>query len=405
MEHIYFSKPGVICAAGSSIEELWNSCITGNCDGIKQITAIDGKKFYVGRICDSLLPKVFDARYDMRIIRILDKALSQIEKTVEVIKSKYSSERIGVFIGTCDNGSEFSLKGHKDFFSNGKFPSDYKLDMQSADYPATFIKEKFGIQGPSYVFATACSSSATAIIKAREMIFAGIIDVAIVGGVDIASETVLLGFDSLEAVSDEKTNPFSKNRKGITLGEGAALFVLSKNLEDVSNSDDDFAIELLGIGESADANHITAPLEDGSGAAIAIKAALSDSFLDITDVDYLNLHGTGTHLNDAMESKALNKVFGNFLSELPVSSTKSLMGHTLGAASAIELAICFWALACSYSKKLPVHIWDGVFDDELPYLNFVKVGDVCKKEIRTAMSNSFGFGGCNVSLILRKERK
>ena len=401
-ETIYLSAPGVICGAGSSIEKGWESCISGNRDGIKRVTAIGGTEFYAGKIDDSLLPSVSDARYDMRIIRILDKALIQIQSSVEKVKAKYGADRIAVCIGACDNGSEFSLAGHREFFANGKFPSNYKLDIQNADYPAAFIKEKCGLNGPAFVFATACSSSASAMIKARDMIQAGLVDAAVVGGVDIASDTVLLGFDSLEAVSDEKTNPFSKNRKGITLGEAAALFVVSKDADDVSDNTDGIAIKLLGAGESADASHMTAPLEDGSGAAQAIKEALNDSGLKPTDIDYLNLHGTGTHLNDAMESKAVNAIFGEYTKELPVSSTKPLMGHTLGASGAIELAICSHALRHSAEKKLPVHMWDGVFDDELPRLNFVKSGDVCKEEIKIAMSNSFGFGGCNISLIIGK---
>lgn len=401
-ETIYLSAPGVICGAGSSIEKVWESCISGNRDGIKRVTAIGGTEFYAGKIDDSLLPSVSDARYDMRIIRILDKALIQIQSSVEKVKAKYGADRIAVCIGACDNGSEFSLAGHREFFANGKFPSNYKLDIQSADYPAAFIKEKCDLNGPAFVFATACSSSASAMIKARDMIQAGLVDAAVVGGVDIASDTVLLGFDSLEAVSDEKTNPFSKNRKGITLGEAAALFVVSKDADDVSDNTDGIAIKLLGAGESADASHMTAPLEDGSGAAQAIKEALNDSGLKPTDIDYLNLHGTGTHLNDAMESKAVNAIFGEYTKDLPVSSTKPLMGHTLGASGAIELAICSHALRHSAEKKLPVHMWDGVFDDELPRLNFVKSGDVCKEEIKIAMSNSFGFGGCNISLIIGK---
>lgn len=397
---VYFSNPGVICAAGSSIGELWNACLSGSQNGIKRVTAIGGKEFYAGRIEDSLLTPVSDARYDMRIIRILEKALSQIQQSVDKVKARYGADRIGVFIGACDNGSEFSLAGHREFFASGNFSSEYKLDMQSADYPAAFIKEKCGLTGPSFVFATACSSSASAVIKARDMILAGIIDAAVVGGVDIASDTALLGFDSLEAVSDEKTNPFSKNRKGITLGEGAALFVVSKDAEDVADNTNGITIKFLGAGESSDANHMTAPLEDGSGAAQAIREAFADSGLEPCDVGYLNLHGTGTHLNDSMESKAVSEVFGECVKELPVSSTKPLMGHTLGASGAIELAICTQALRCADQKKLPVHVWDGQYDEEIPRLNFVKEGDVCKEEIKIAMSNSFGFGGCNVSLII-----
>lgn len=407
-DSVYLSVPGVICGAGSSIDQVWNSCLTGNRDGIKRVTAIGGKEFFAGKIDDSLLDPVDDARYDMRIIRIVNRALMQILPAVEKVKAKYGADRVAVCLGACDNGSQFSLAGHRAYFETEKFPAEYKLDIQSADYPAAFIKEKCGITGPSYVFATACSSSASAIIKARDMMLAGFIDAAIVGGVDIASDTVLLGFDSLEAVSDEKTNPFSKNRKGITLGEGAALFVMSKDAADFADTADGISVRLLGAGESSDASHMTAPLEDGSGAAQAISEALKDAGLKPEQIDYLNLHGTGTHLNDAMESKAVSAVFGEACRKLPVSSTKPLMGHTLGASGAIELAICSQVLREGAGDRLPVHVWDGEFDEALPALNFVEQGAAgqngsdCKKEMKIVMSNSFGFGGCNVSLIIGK---
>lgn len=398
--NLYFSVPGVICAAGNDATSLWNSCISANQDGIKIVSAISGKDFFVGKIDDKFLPPVPFAKYDMRIIRILNNALNQIESFVENAKSKFGCDRVGVCLGSCDNGSEFSLKGHRSFFENGQFPSDYELDVQGADYPATFAKSKFGLTGPAFVFSTACSSSASAIIKAKELIIADIIDAAIVGGVDVASDTVLLGFDSLEAVSDEIANPFSKNRKGITLGEGAGVFVLSK--DESIFGDNRVSVKLLGTGESSDASHMTAPLEDGSGAAQAIKEALIDSKLSVNDIDYLNLHGTGTVLNDSMESKAVSNVFGEYASLMPCSSTKPLMGHTLGASGAIELAVCYMTLLNSSQKKLPVHKFDGVLDENLPKLNFVTSDFVLKKEIKVTMSNSFGFGGCNVSLIIGK---
>lgn len=397
---LYLSVPGVICSAGNDLNSLWNSCLNGDQTGIKKVTAISGKDFFVGKIDDNLLDSIPSAKYNMRIIQILDNALEQISSIVNKAKNKFGCDRIGVCLGSCDNGSEVSLKGHNAFFKSGRFLEGYELDAQSADYPASFTKEKFALSGPSFVFSTACSSGASAIIKAKELILAGIIDAAIVGGVDVASDTVLLGFDSLEAVSDEIANPFSQNRKGITLGEGAGVFLLSKDKDIVSNNG--VSIKLLGTGESSDASHMTAPLEDGSGAACAIKEALSDSRLDVNDIGYLNLHGTGTVLNDGMESKALSDVFGEYAKLMPVSSTKSLIGHTLGASGAIELAICYLALINSAQKKLPVHNFDGVLDQKLPKLNFVTSDLILENEINFAMSNSFGFGGCNVSLIIGK---
>lgn len=399
-ENLFLSYPGVICGAGNNAEQLWASCVTANQDGIKTVKAISGKEFFAGHIDDKELFPVTDERFDMRVIRIIDNALAQIMPQVEKVKAKYLPERIAVCIGCCDNGSELSFKGHKVFFESGKFDGDYDLRMQSAQYPAAFIKEKTGVKGPAFVFSTACSSSGSAVVKAKELILSGICDAVICGGADVASDTVLLGFDGLEAVSEQKTIPFSKNRSGITLGEGAALFVLAKDRALVEN--DGFAAVLLGTGESSDASHMTAPLEDGSGASLAIKNALKDSGLKPEDVEYINLHGTGTHLNDAMEAKAVKAVFGEYASKIPVSSTKPLTGHTLGAASSVELAVCYMALKNSKEKKLPVHVWDGVFDDEIPALNFVTKDFLNNKEITIAMSNSFGFGGCNVSLVIGK---
>ncbi len=408
---IFLSNPGFICAAGDSsnpagfIENL----SSGNRDGIKKVdcglVGEEGiKSFYVGKIDDSKLKPTGD-KFDMRVLQILDFALNSIEESVKKAVTKYGKERVGVCIGSCDNGSYLSFKAHKSFFEAGVFPSGYDLKAQGADYPATFTANKFGTKGICLAFSTACSSSASAIVKAKELIKAGICDAVIAGGVDVASDTVLLGFDSLEAIDHEKTNPFSKNRKGINIGEGASVFLLSKD------DFDETGIILAGTGESSDANHLTAPLADGTGAEQAMKAALSDANLTLSEIDYINLHGTGTHLNDSMEARGIELVFGNSgeskTHSIPCSSTKPMTGHTLGAAGSLELAACFYAIQ---TQKLPVHVWDGVQDEEMPKLNLVGGTSVSQDnsdkstqhEIRTCMSNSYAFGGCNASLIIRK---
>ena len=387
----FLSRPAVLCAAGSSAQELWASCISGNQGGIKKVRALNGKEFFAARIDDSLLQKKSGARYDMRIMRIEESCLAQLEVQIEAAVKKYGAERLGVCVGSCDNGTEFSVAGHSIYFERGSFAPDYSLEIQGADYVATFISEKYALKGPALTFSTACSSSAGAVIKAAELIRSGLCDAVIAGGVDIASDTVLMGFDSLEAVSPQITNPFSKNRHGITLGEAAAFFVLSK--DDVDGT----GIELLGYGESADAYHMTSPDPSGDGAARAMAQALQRSGLSPEQIDYLNLHGTGTKFNDSMEAKAVASVFGSY--RIPCSTTKPLTGHTLGAAGALELAVCFEALVQNHKKEnalLPVQVWDGVQDEELPALNITdrtKSVDVC-------MSNSFAFGGSNASVII-----
>lgn len=395
---IFLSKPGIFCAAGESIQALWDSVVNGNQDGIKKVVAISGEEFLAARIDDNKI-KNSSGRFDMRIIRIEEQALNQISDIIEITKSKYGVDRIGVCVGSCDNGTEFSLAGHREYFADGVFNNDYSIEMQGADYVATFISEKYGITGPSCAFSTACSSSAGAIIKAAEMIKAGFVDAVIAGGVDIASDTTLLGFNSLGAISDEKTNPFSQNRHGITLGEGAAFFVLTKEFL----SENENEIKLLGWGESADAYHMTSPDPSGKGAESSMKKALDMSFLHPSDIDYINMHGTGTKFNDSMEAKAINIVFGD--NKVPVSTTKAITGHTLGASASLELAICYEALVKNKGKnnniELPLQVWDGEQDANLPELNIIDGRNKSiKKEIKTCLSNSFAFGGANASLVI-----
>ena len=359
---VYLSSPGVICCAGSGL-------------GILHDAALEGKPWH---------------KTDLTMEALMDDAISQIWDAVELVKSRYGADRVGVFVGSCDNGTCYSLPAHAHFFKTGAFPANYSFSLQKAAAPALYIQKKLGLEGFAAACATACASSASAMVKACQLIKAGFCDAAVVGGVDIASVMVLAGFGSLEAVSPGLTNPFSRNRDGITLGDGAAFFVITR--EDLWKT----GIQLLGWGESSDASHMTAPEESGDGAAAAIRKALASAGLKPEYIDYINLHGTGTKLNDLMESHAVSGIFGKEMP--PVSSTKPVTGHTLGAAGALELAICY-SILVSGDGRLPVHSWDGEEDKTLPALNFAKK-EKTYNCIRTCMSNTFGFGGCNVSLIV-----
>ena len=409
--NLYLSKPGVMSCAGNNIDQLWDAVTTGRQDNIKKVKACNGEEYFAARVDEANL-KPSGARYDMKIMRIENAALEQIADDIAAVRDKYGADQVAVCIGSCDNGTEFSLAGHRKYFANGEFPADYSLEMQGADYVSTFAAEKFGLTGPAITFATACSSSAGAIIKAAEMIMGGVADAALVGGIDIASDTTLIGFSALEAVSSEITNPFSKNRHGITLGDGAAFFVLTKDPLSVVECPQGGRIEttstttvrLLGWGESADAYHMTSPDPSGAGAEKAIRRALESSGVSLEDVGYINLHGTGTKFNDSMEAKAVAAIFGEM--SIPVSTTKPVTGHTLGAAAALELAVCWKALVENKGKKnikLPVQVWDGERDEELPALNIVdgKSGaDGEPGELKVCLSNSFAFGGANACLVL-----
>lgn len=349
------------------------------------------------------LTPVQEKKFDNRINRLSQAALKGIENTVCKAVEKFGPGRVGLFIGSCDNGSEASVSALRYFKETGKFPEGYVLDYQRADFPALFIAERFGITGMFSVHSTACASSASAFVSARNNLYAGNCDVAIVGGVDIASLSVILGFTSLEAMSDRPTNPFSANRSGLTLGDAAAFFVVTRDACADLCAPECRGLKVVGFGESADADHITAPRADGEGAYQAMKAALVDAGIEASQIGYVNLHGTGTELNDAMESRAVNRLFGEANHEdVPVSSTKALTGHTLGAAGALEVAFCCLALLSRDGENnctLPVHLFDGVVDPGLPPVHLVKIGEKANN-LKYCMSNSFAFGGCNVSLII-----
>lgn len=396
MTPVYMCRPSVLCGAGSTLDEVWETVTSGNQKGIKRVKALNGKEFYAGKVDDSELSSS-TACYDMRIMRLEEKCLAGVEAQIKAVKEKYGAEKIGVCVGSCDNGTEFSVAGHRKYFTDGAFDKDYSLEIQGADYVATFVSEKYELKGPCMTFSTACSSSAGAIIKAAELIRGGICDAVVAGGIDIASDTVLMGFDALEAVSSEITNPFSANRHGITLGEAGAFFVLTKECLEGQEP-----VQLLGYGESADAYHMTSPDPSGDGAKRAMEKALSFGGLKSEEIDYLNTHGTGTKFNDSMEAKAVDAVFGEH--KVPCSTTKPMTGHTLGAAGALEAAVCWATIVNNKTEgmvKLPVQIWDEVQDPEMPSINIIsKNNNKNAGKVKVCMSNSFAFGGANSSLII-----
>jgi len=355
---------GIACFLGTSKEDVWRNLLLNG-------------------------PMTDCEHHDINHISSI--ALEPLVPAIEKAISKFGKKRVAVFCGTCYKGSNDTVEALRVYKETGKFPGNYAFESLQTDYPAQFIAKKFGLEGMVLCHSTACASSISAIMSAKKFLEAGLCDVAIVGGTDIVSDTVRLGFTALEAVSPGICNPFSANRSGIKLGEGAAFFL-------IANRDDfPFEYKITGLGESADAEHMTAPSESGEGAKTAMKLALASAGLMPEDIDYLNLHGTGTMLNDAMESKAVSSIFPE---ALPVSSTKPLTGHTLGAAGAVELAFCCLALSQKDAGNfLPPHLWDGVFDPSLPRLNFVPKGGTCNR-LKHCMSNSFAFGGYNACVIV-----
>ncbi|MBI9109494.1 MAG: 3-oxoacyl-ACP synthase [Spirochaetales bacterium] len=391
-EEIYLDDFGVVCSLGNGKKALWGGVIAVSEEGIRPVN-IAGRPLYIGLVSPDLYSEKPSPPFNNRVSAILRLALDEIKSSAEAVIAKYGAKRVAVLIGSCDNGSEASLNSYEYFLENGVFPDDYTLAYQRADLPAKFASDYLGTEGPVIAYSTACASSASAIVSARNLIMSGLCDAAIAGGVDIVSDAVALGFSALEAVSEKPCKPFSVNRNGISLGEGAAVYVITKEIIRGEG------IKLLGAGESGDAYHMTAPNPEGTGAAQAMSRALDNAELTPEDVDYINLHGTGTPLNDAMESRAVAQVFSR---EVPVSSTKSLTAHTLGAAGALGLGVCWLALSgYNNEKTIPPQIWDGQQDPDCPSLDIITKGRQADR-LQVCMNNTFAFGGCNVSLVIGK---
>lgn len=397
-EKIFITSPTILCSAGHNLETFWKTLISGECDrstgGIKKVLALNDEIFWAAMIDDDLLGEAVesDPIGDTRIARILTGCLSGLKGSLDKVISRYGPSRVALCLGSCDNGTAVSVPAHYEYFLTGDFPKGYSIERQGAGDIARFVASYCGVKGLSFSYSLACASSNSAVIGAARLLKAGVCDAVLCGGVDVASSTTLVGFSSLGAVSDSPAIPFSKNRRGITLGEGAAFFLMTRERLDFED-----AVMLLGYGESCDAYHATSPDPKGLGAAKAMNEAISGAALNPPDIDYVNLHGTGTKLNDSAESFAMNRVFGR--TQPWASSTKGLTGHTLGAAGAVELVACYLSLTCG-DGHLPIHFWDGEEDDTLPALKLVSRDSVLDKPIKIAMSNTYGFGGANVSVIL-----
>lgn len=391
-QHYYLQTLGIINALGSGVDEVSKRLFMGDTSGmvLEDSLLLNGQA-RVGR-ARGVLGIVPDhlSNFDCRNNQLLLTALAQIESAVDTAITRYGRSRIGVALGSSTTGMAEGEAAFVALRATGSLPATYNYIQQEIGMPAVFLAKYLKINGPAYTVCTACTSSAKAFQSARNLLRHGICDAVLVGGVDSLCRTTVNGFASLESISTEITNPMSLNRRGINIGEGAALFLLSKEEAD---------IELMGIGESSDAYHMSAPHPEGRGAEQAMQSALKDAGITANAIGYLNLHATATPKNDEMESRAVARVFPEGVAS---SGTKPLTGHTLGAAGATELAFCLLALQ---ANKLPPHIWDGQVDPNMPSLNLINNEQVFKSNSHhICMSNSFAFGGSNASLIIGESR-
>lgn len=391
MEAPVLTALGIVCALGSDKQSVLKNALNGDRSGLVQRDDLhlDGP-VVVGQARGDLVP-LSELPLDQRTRnnQLALTALRQIEPEVNAAVQKFGADRVGVIIGTSTSGIAEGEAALRARYQTGKFPGWFRYAQQEMTAPARFIADVAGLRGPCYVVSTACSSSARALGSARAMLASDQVDAVVVGGVDSLCRLTINGFSALEAMAHSYCQPFSKNRDGINIGEGAGLFLMQRAGE---------GVRVAGVGASSDAHHMSAPKADGSGAQQAIMQACAQAGIAPAELDYINLHGTGTPLNDSMESNAL---VGIGADQVAASSTKGMTGHTLGAAGAIECGLC-WLILSSYNNEhafIP-HCWDGVADPDLAPINLITATQ--HGRLHYCLSNSFAFGGNNVSVVLAR---
>jgi 3-oxoacyl-[acyl-carrier-protein] synthase I len=331
------------------------------------------------------------ARFDGRNNRLALAGLKQdgFEKTVADARARYGAGRVGLVLGTSTSGileTEHAYRGRD--AATGKLPADFRFQFTHNLYATTdFVRHALRLEGPAMTVSTACSSSAKVFASAWRWIELGLCDAAVVGGVDSLCLNTLYGFASLELVSPEPCRPCAVDRRGISIGEAAGFALLEKPERATSHR----GVALLGFGESSDAYHMSTPHPEGAGAALSMEHALASAGLEPGAIDYINMHGTASQVNDAMETKAITRIFG---ARTPASSTKGWTGHALGAAGITEAIISALCIRHGFMPgNLNTTTLDPALGGELLLANR-------SQKVTRVLSNSFGFGGSNASLIL-----
>lgn len=402
---------GLVTPVGLNVEESWSALLAG-VSGAGPITQFDASEHPVRFACEvkDFDPEDYmDRKEARRADRFLQFAMATAvqaaeQADLEGIMRATSPERVGVIVGSGIGGLTTLEDQHAKLLDRGPGRvSPFFIPMFIGDMAAGMISMRYGAQGPNYATVSACASSAHAVGSALRAIRIGEADVMVAGGTEATvTPLCMAGFASMKALSERNdspetaSRPFDLTRDGFVLGEGAGMLVLER-LEHAQERGANIIAEFAGFGQSADAYHMTAPSPGGAGAQIAIRAAMRDADMAIDDVDYVNAHGTSTPANDSTETAAIRAVFGERADKLVAGSTKSMTGHTLGAAGGIEAAIC--ALVCERGEIPPTINYETPDPEcDLDYA----VNAAVKREVNGALSNSFGFGGHNVSLAVRR---
>lgn len=384
----------VSCASGTGTQRLYDALISGQTCLRSPRLITTGFPACTGEITDEILPALDPqlVSYSTRNTRIALAALDHpddgLRSAVERAVQRYGSDRIGVVIGTSTSGIYETENCYIDLEKNHRLPDYFSFTTQHVwSATANYLKLELGLCGPCYAISTACSSSSKTLASAQRLIATGVCDAVLTGGVDSLCRLTLNGFKSLDIMSETPCTPLDRNRNGISIGEGAGLLLLEKPHDEHAA-----CVHLLGCGESSDAYHMTAPHPEGRGAIAAMHDALAQASIEACQIDYVNLHATGTVLNDQAEMRAMETVFG---SEIYCSGTKGLIGHTLGAAGGIESIIGCLSLV----KRFRPGTCGLDQPEESFHTHIVKTSET-DIPVNAVMNNNFGFGGNNTSLVL-----
>ena len=406
MKRVVITGQGVVSALGADVPTFWSAATAGQC-GIAPITNIPTERLGI-KIAGEV--KGFDpaAHFDTKRVAMLDRIaqFGVVASRQAVAQSGLDfsvgglAERTATIIGTGVGGWNTVDDSFRKLYSeNGARVHPFTIPRLMINAATSHITMEHGLTGPAFTVASACASATHAIGHAYQLVRAGVVEVALTGGAE-ACITVgcLKGWESMRVMTADCCRPFSKNRNGMTLGEGAAVFVL-ESLDSAHARGADILAEVIGVGMSSDAKDITSP--DVNGASRAIVAALADARLNPDDVQYINAHGTGTNANDQTETRAIHQAFGFHARRLAVSSTKSMLGHALGAAGALELLATVQTLR---TQVLPPTINYAEPDPEcdLDYVPNTARDLGSASPLTAALSNSFAFGGLNAVLAVRR---
>jgi 3-oxoacyl-[acyl-carrier-protein] synthase II len=412
LKRVVVTGLGALTPLGNTVPEYWNALLAGT-SGANLITRFDASKFKTKFACELKGFNIED-HLERKEARKMDPythyAMVVVKEAIQdagLDLEKINRDRVGVIWGSGIGGLYTFQEECFNFAKGDGTPrfNPFFIPKMIADIASGYISIQYGFRGPNYTTVSACASSNNAIIDACTYIRLGKADVFVTGGSEAAiTEAGVGGFNALKALSENNENfatasrPFDQTRDGFVLGEGGGCLILESYEHAVARGAKIYA-EVIGGGMSADAYHITAPHPEGLGALNVMRAALSDANIDPTEIDYINVHGTSTPLGDIQEAKAIQGVFGEHAYNLNISSTKSMTGHLLGAAGAIEAIATILAVK---NDIIPPTINFVNPDPELdPKLNFT-FNKAQQRTVRIGMSNTFGFGGHNTSAIFRK---